>query len=186
MTSLDIQIKLQGTIISRINNAAKASVREFMDNNVLPAAREMAPKRTGENAASLSTMTRQRGSKIQAFIRSNSGHGGYDEKGTAKMAARPYMKPAFDQSLTALNGILKTRFEQLDELGQMIEDGGIQGLEVAVKEKKFKSGPMSKASKANRANSKYYEQRAAFAKAHGGRQFEGPARPKRKYTRKTK
>lgn len=144
---LDIQIKLQGTLISRINNAAKAGIRDLMDNGVLPAAREMSPRRSGVNADSLSTLTRSRGSKIYAYIRSNSGHGGYLEKGTAKMAAKPYLKPAFDQSLPALDAILAARFEQFAELDQIIEDGGIQGLTAAVEAKKFKAARRSRKNK---------------------------------------
>ncbi len=145
MLDLDIQIKLQGTLIARVNNAAKAGIRDVMDDVVLPAAQEMSPRgateREGEvhNADSLSTMTRQRGSKIYAYIRSNSGHGGYLEKGTAKMAATPYMQPAFEQSIPALEGCLRTRIDQLGELDQLIEDGGIQGLQSAVSEKKFRA-----------------------------------------------
>jgi HK97 gp10 family phage protein len=142
---LDVQIKLQGTAISRINNAAKAGIRDLMDDVVLPAARSMSPKGMGpeepghvHNADSLSTMTKSRGSKIYAYMRSNSGHGGYLEKGTSKMAARPYMKPAFDQSVPAAETILRTRMEQFSELDQMIADGGIQGLKAAVQGKKWK------------------------------------------------
>ena len=141
--TLDVQIKMQGTAISRINNAAKAGIRDLMDGAVLPAARSMSPKGTGANADSLSTMTKQRGAKIYAYIRSNSGHGGYLEKGTSKMAAHPYMKPAFDQSLPGLDAILAARFEQFAELDQVIADGGIAGLEVAIK-KGGKFGPSAR------------------------------------------
>jgi HK97 gp10 family phage protein len=146
MISLDVQIKLQGTLISRINNAAKGAIRDLMDGVVLPAAQEMSPKgdekrRPGavSNAESLSTLTRQRGSKIYSYIRSNSGHGGYLEKGTSKMAAKAYMQPAFEQSLPALDAILATRFENLSELDEIIQDGGVEGLQSAVTEKKFKA-----------------------------------------------
>jgi hypothetical protein len=140
---LDIKINLQGTLIARINNAAKAGVRDLMDNVVLPAAREMSPKGTirregaVSSADSLSTLTRIRGNRIEAFLRSNSGHGGFLEKGTSKMAARPYMQPAFERALPELNSILKARFDQLAELDE-IADGGVEALQVAVETKKFK------------------------------------------------
>jgi HK97 gp10 family phage protein len=180
MLDLDVQIKLQGTLIARINNVAKASLREFMDNNVLPRAKDLSPDRTGANDASLSTLTRQRGNLIKASIRSNSGHGGFIEKGTAKMRAQPYMAPAFEQSLPALNGILKDRFEQFANIDTVIEDGGIQGLETAIKN--LKAPRMSAASRKNRDFSARLRDNDKYLKEHG----RGARRPKRKYTRKTK
>jgi HK97 gp10 family phage protein len=191
--ALDVQIQLQGTLIARINNAAKGGVRELMDNVVLPAAQSMCKvgdekREIGEvaTAESLSTLTRQRGNKIEAFIRSNSGHGGYLEKGTAKMSAEPYMQPAFEQSVPALNEILVTRFAALDELETLIEDGGITGLQSAVndKSKVYKASKVSRAmAKRNAAMAKADKEERKYRKEHGGRSSKGPARQKRKYVR---
>lgn len=51
------------------------------------------PKLTGHNARSISSL--QLGKLLWA-VRTESGYGGYLDLGTAKMAARPYMRPAFD------------------------------------------------------------------------------------------
>lgn len=156
MVGLDVQLRLTGTAISRINNAAKAAVRDLMDGVVLPNAREMSPKAVKHkvdeivNADSLSTMTRQKGTMIQSYLRSNSGHGGYIEKGTSKMAARPYMQPAFERSLSQLDAILQARFEQFSELDEVIADGGVPALAQAIKTKRWRRKVESRKARVNR------------------------------------
>jgi hypothetical protein len=101
------------------------------------------------------------------------------------MAAQPYMHPAFEQSLPQLFELLIQRFENLQDLGDLIEDGGIEGMQEDLNTpKRIKKGPrMSEASRANKANSAFLKKQEKFMKENAGRKFTGPMRPKRKYVR---
>ena len=46
-------------------------------------------------------------SKLEGAVYSTSGYGGYGETGTAKMAARPYFKPALDLNIKKLPDFIK-------------------------------------------------------------------------------
>ena len=47
--------------------------------------------------------------ELEAAVYSTSGYGGYIETGTAKMAARPYFKPALDRNIRMLPQGIKAR-----------------------------------------------------------------------------
>ena len=52
-------------------------------------------------------------SKIQGATYSTSGYGGWLEIGTPSMAARPYIKPAYDRHIGGLPGNIEKHFKEL-------------------------------------------------------------------------
>jgi hypothetical protein len=156
---LDVEIKLMADGHKRFNNAAKLGIRDMFKESVLPLAREYSPKRTdlshgpvtpGANAASIGIRIRSRLSRIRASIFTASGYGGYLEKGTRKMGARPYLYPALQESLPALFGFLRERFAQLAELGGDVPDELIRGIQAGLKTKADKGVGIIGASEAKK------------------------------------
>lgn len=141
---LETQIRLQNQAIRRIENGILVAVREVFEGEVVPAAREMCPVSTEvkpggvHTAESIACKVRRYRGKIRAAVFTNSGHGGYVEHGTKKMAAQPFIYPAFERSLPALNALLKTRIEEFGNLDAIVEDGGVEALATALKAGEWK------------------------------------------------
>jgi hypothetical protein len=74
------------------------SLCEFMSGF----AKMLTPVKTGNNKRSISIdPAKKNGQTPVARVFTTSGYGGWLEIGTSKMAARPYMGPAFDAAKTA-------------------------------------------------------------------------------------
>jgi hypothetical protein len=64
---------------------------------------------TGLNRNSIDTEVTRVAEGVHAEIFTQSGYGGYLENGTAKMAARPYIFPAFQETIVNLAAEVKKR-----------------------------------------------------------------------------
>ncbi|HWR36373.1 MAG TPA: hypothetical protein VN622_10940 [Clostridia bacterium] len=107
-----IKINLDPNFLRKVQNAAKAAVRDCFEDEILPAAREGSPRDTGENADSIGIRVRSYPGRVHARIFTESGHGGYIEKGTRKMGPRPYILPAVERGLANLGDLVRARLEK--------------------------------------------------------------------------
>lgn len=94
--------------------------RDTFRDKILPLAKKLSPReaelrpgRLIHNADSLAVRSRRtkKGPKITMF--SQSGHGGFLEKGTKVQPAHPYMYPAFQANSQALFGAVKTKINSV-------------------------------------------------------------------------
>lgn len=85
------------------------TVIEVFELDIKPAAVENSPAVTGTNRRSIDTEVSAEGSQVNAEIFSQSGYGGYLEVGTYKMAAQPYMGPAFQEGIASIPEKLKEK-----------------------------------------------------------------------------
>lgn len=103
-------------VAAAVNKATQLAMRDTVVE-VQADSVKGSPWKTGNNARSLAGEVSGMGvivagegakpervvddSKIEGAVYSTSGYGGYLETGTAKMGARPYIKPAQDRHFTA-------------------------------------------------------------------------------------
>jgi len=87
LRTAEAQAELSGIIFE--------SQQETFEKDILVEAENLSPVRTGTNVASIQTTTEltEQGPKSELFT--TDGYGGFLEVGTKKMAARPYLYPAF-------------------------------------------------------------------------------------------
>lgn len=95
-----------------VRNAIFLGVVETYSQYIKPRAQELSPYLTGHNARTIDYEVTKTETGVQAELFSQSGYGGYLEIGTKKMAARPYLYPAFAQFKVKLANIIgeKIRF----------------------------------------------------------------------------
>lgn len=76
---------------------AKAQEKALLEGlqEVVADAKKGSPKLTGHNADTITQKVTPGGRKAAVFT--ESGYGGYLEVGTRRMAARPYIRPAFEK-----------------------------------------------------------------------------------------
>lgn len=82
-----------------------SAFQEVFELDIKPEAVRNSPKRTGTNARSIDTEVVGSATGVKGSIYTQSGYGGYVEVGTGRMAAQPYIYPAFikfQQTLTDL------------------------------------------------------------------------------------
>jgi len=94
--------------MSRINprtndvlRAAMAAGLEQIDtfcDTMRAIAFRLSPVRDGNNQRSLEAKTGMEGGKIVGRVYTQSGYGGWLEIGTSRMAARPYIAPAYQEA----------------------------------------------------------------------------------------
>lgn len=90
------------------------AIRETFIEKIKPEAQRLSPREAElpkghqvHNADSIGVSVRKTASGVTAKIFTQSGHGGYIELGTKKMAARPYLYPAVMQFLGEIPLTLK-------------------------------------------------------------------------------
>lgn len=88
---LDVRVNLKLTGV-RMTAAIEAGLKEAFLLDVLPLAVFMSPRKTGTNRRSIKFEVEGK----TAEIWTESGYGGYLEVGTARMPARPYLRPAVE------------------------------------------------------------------------------------------
>jgi hypothetical protein len=95
------------------SDAIFAAEREQMEKAKLDA-KAMSPKLTGKNAASIGVRLRRvQNGMVRGMIFTESGYGGYIERGTAKIPARPYIYPAALKDLGAIVANARVRIANI-------------------------------------------------------------------------
>lgn len=123
----DVEIRMMQDGHRRINAAAKLGLIDFA-RAVLANMRSGVAVLSGATRDSLSMRVRSRSPFIRISWFTRSGHGGYLEKGTRKMAAEPYMFPAFEQTSAQLPEFLRARFAEIPELSGDVPDEIVNGV----------------------------------------------------------
>jgi hypothetical protein len=77
--------------------------------------KETSERYPGENRDSITVSATQVKKGVKAKLATHSGYGGWLETGTVKMAARPYIFPAFEEHIGELPDAVKERLEELDQ-----------------------------------------------------------------------
>lgn len=103
-----------GEAKAEVKQAVFEATQELFEADIKSDAVRMSPVRApkgphnprgipgGTNRRSIDTDVNQTEEGVEASIYTQSGYGGYLEVGTRKMAARPYIGPAFDQNIAKL------------------------------------------------------------------------------------
>lgn len=102
--TITIKIKsMEG--LNRFTNKLKKAIPEAAEETVKTAclsiekdAKSIVPVDTGALRDSINTKIEKNGDDITGIVSTNQYYAGYVEHGTSKMAAKPYMKPAFDKN----------------------------------------------------------------------------------------
>ncbi len=95
-----VNFKLTGV---RLTAAIEAGLKEAFLLDVRPIASRLSPKKTGTNSRSIMYEVKGKTAKIWT----ESGYGGYLEIGTARMPARPYLRPAIERNKRAIARAIK-------------------------------------------------------------------------------
>lgn len=93
--SLDVRARLSLTNLlttQKMTAAIEAGLKEAFLLDVRPLASMLSPKKRGFNSRSIKYKVKGKTAKIWT----ESGYGGYLEVGTARMRARPYLRPAIE------------------------------------------------------------------------------------------
>jgi HK97 gp10 family phage protein len=86
-----VNFKLTG---ARLTAAIEAGLKEAFLLDVRPLASRLSPKKRGFNSRSIKFKVKGK----TAEIWTESGYGGYLEVGTARMPARPYLRPSVERN----------------------------------------------------------------------------------------
>lgn len=90
-----------------VHDAMFQTIKEVVELDIKPEAQRLTPVKFGHNRRSIDTdVERGVDGKVVATIYTQSGYGGYLELGTSRMAARPYLWPAFNKFRAKLGKIL--------------------------------------------------------------------------------
>ena len=97
-------VDMGGMVKDKLLKASSDSLKEVI---VLIAndSKKDTPWLTGNNSRSIDYESKG----MTGSVFSTSGYGGFLETGTAKMGARPYMKPALDRHIGKLDGLVKDK-----------------------------------------------------------------------------
>jgi HK97 gp10 family phage protein len=99
MSAFDMTVDLKidfAKVSAECKEALERAIIDTVEMDIKPDAVEKSPYLTGKNRASIETQYAegQDGTTMDLFT--TSGYGGYLEAGTRKMAARPYLYPAYE------------------------------------------------------------------------------------------
>lgn len=113
-----------GEAKQEVRQAVFEAVQEVFEVDIKTAAVQMSPVRApkgphnpqgipgGTNRRSIDTEVNQTEEGTEAAIFTQSGYGAYLELGTYKMAARPYIRPAFDQNIAKVAERVKEKLSE--------------------------------------------------------------------------
>ncbi len=106
--SLDVRARFRLTGLlttAKMAAAIEAGLKDAFLFDVEPLARELSPFDQGTNSRSITHSVKGK----TAEIHTESGYGGYLEVGTARMPARPYLRPAIERSKEKIAEAIKKR-----------------------------------------------------------------------------
>lgn len=106
---------MNADFLKRIRRAVRQGVGDVFEDEIIPNARANSPKESGANADSIAAYVRSRGNKVLATLYTQSGYGGYLERGTSKMAPHPYIFPAAQQGLLTVSEKIAARIIEFSE-----------------------------------------------------------------------
>ncbi len=87
----------------QVTDAIFQATQEVFELDIKARAKDDSPKKTGTNARSIETDVTQEDDGVHAQLYTQSGYGGYLELGTRKMAAQPYLQPAFEEGIATIS-----------------------------------------------------------------------------------
>lgn len=114
--SATAQLNLQtDEALAFVNESLYEAMQELFIIDIVPTAKEMAPvlpkatksRESGELRDSIDSHVRRNKKGVSAVVFTGSGYGGWVELGTAKMAAEPYIYPAFETHIGKLPTLTK-------------------------------------------------------------------------------
>lgn len=104
----------------QVKDSLFTAVKEIAEQEILPDAKarspkseELRPDETIHNADSLAVKVSRVKAGVKMRLFSQSGHGGYLEIGTSKIAAEPYMMPAFQAHISSVYGKVKEKIKSI-------------------------------------------------------------------------
>jgi len=106
---MKITMKVTSTVDAKavkdkVNKAAENALKEVVVK-IAAEAKHDTPWLTGNNSQSIDFEAKG----LTGSVYSTSGYGGFLETGTARMPARPYMKPALDRHIGGLQGQVEAK-----------------------------------------------------------------------------
>lgn len=84
----------QDAVITQAAYAAATNIADLCEIMAMEAS-NLSPRDTGHNASSIVCDIVRKGLHVSGRVYTQTGYGGWLEIGTTKMAARPYMAPAY-------------------------------------------------------------------------------------------
>lgn len=106
---MKITMKVESTVDARaVKDKVNKVAEDALKNVVVKIARDAkhdTPWLTGHNSRSIDFEAKG----LTGSVFSTSGYGGFLETGTARMPARPYMKPALDRHIGGLQGQVEAK-----------------------------------------------------------------------------
>lgn len=95
MIKIELTIKNSLPLVFRNSEARASGIIQSGATNIETDAKAHAPVRTGELRDSIHTTTE---TPLSATVGADAGHAAFVELGTRRMAARPFMLPAFERT----------------------------------------------------------------------------------------
>jgi HK97 gp10 family phage protein len=94
---------------AKIREAILAGVTEVFELDIKPEAVNLSPYITGTNRRLIDEDVVEVPEGVQATLYGQSGYSGYLELGTVKMKAQPYLWPAFNQFVSKIFDVVKSK-----------------------------------------------------------------------------
>lgn len=106
--------------LARAKEAILASITDVFENDITPTAKALAPvlkektseRYPGELRDSIDFKVTVAEKGVNAEVFTECGYGGYVEVGTKKMAAEPYIYPAYERNIGKLPELVKEKLSE--------------------------------------------------------------------------
>lgn len=106
---MKITMRVESTVDAKgVKDKVNKATKDALKNVIVKIARDSkhdTPWLTGHNSRSIDFNVKG----LTGSVYSTSGYGGFLETGTARMPARPYMKPALDRHIGELQGQVEAK-----------------------------------------------------------------------------